>query len=366
MTTLELTLAVGGGIVGLLASPLLTRRAARRTFAQPTGAAVAEERSVLGAVLVDPARYEYMAELTEEDFFHPEHAAIWRAIVTAGDEGRRAGALDFSGIDDATVSSLTELGEREHLSRRGLIGRGTLVVIAAGDRGAYKGAAPVVETGDFDAPLQRTYVTPTRNRQVWSALASVVGGALGGWLAARGAPSALAGVLAALAVLTVVTSGVVIALVDIDTLYLDLRTFWFASALSWALAAGADLAAHHGGHLLVGLAVVVVTALLFEGSNLAYRLVRGIPGMGFGDSMILLMTAGVPAALTGTWLLGSYAVIGGLVCGVGGWVVAFVRGRLGRGPVMGRRTPFAFGPYLELGWLVAWVALVALHYPGVG
>jgi prepilin signal peptidase PulO-like enzyme (type II secretory pathway) len=263
------------------------------------------------------------------------------------------------------TADLLERGAAETLDKRGLIKCGEKVVAAAADRGSLGGSATVTTTGDFDAPLRRDYLAPTERAIVATggALALTLGvapfliGALGLGVGAS--------LIALLALWVVAFSGAVIALVDLATMYLDGRVFWQAALCGWGLAAVAALAEDDPRRLLAGLFVVLATAVLFEGLNYLYKLVRGFNGMGFGDTMILVVTAGVPAALTGSWSLGSYCVIAGLLAGLLGWIFNFARGLFKLGPRFTRTTPFAFGPYLEIGWVVAWVWSLHVSLPGV-
>ena len=169
------------------------------------------------------------------------------------------------------------------------------------------------------------------------------------------ATSTAARLLAAAALVVLSLASVAWAVVDFDTMYLDTPMFWPTTAAAWLLAVLAGGLDQDWRRALAGVAVAVVGALVFEGSNLAYRLVRGRDGMGGGDTLILLATAGVPAAITGAWVLGYYVLIGSMVTAIVGWVVQRAVGRLDR------HTPTAFGPYLALGWIIAVAVWLLQH-----
>jgi len=45
----------------------------------------------------------------------------------------------------------------------------------------------------------------------------------------------------------------------------------------------------------------------------------------------------------------------GLFTGIFAWLCTCVYGLTGQGVRVTRTTPFAFGPYLEIGWVLAWI-----------
>lgn len=344
-----------------LARPVATF-AARRVLAQPVGVAIGAERSVLGAVLANPDNYETVAVMTSEDFYDEGHQRLWEHVVTAVAAG---GLDDLRTTDPELVERLRELGAAEKLDRKALIRAGERVVTAAGDRGDLAGGGAVRVSNDPEYPLVREYQPPSWWRTFAVAVTMallLVGSSLLTELLGRGRAETTLD-LVALAI--VIVTGAVVSLVDIDTMYLDGPVFWWGALGAWLLTGFGALTNGGSGRVVAGILVVLGTAGLFEGANLIYRAVRGFSGMGFGDTLILIVTAGVPTVITGSWIVGGYSVIGGLLCGVVGWAATWVRGIAGWGPRVTRTTPFAFGPYLEVGWLLSWWWLLAIHYPGV-
>ena len=68
---------------------------------------------------------------------------------------------------------------------------------------------------------------------------------------------------------------------------------------------------------------------------------------GAGDTWIVLVTAGVPAALTGSWQVGLYGMLAGCLLTIAFWSVQRMRG------LATAETAMAFGPYLAAGWVIS-------------
>jgi len=390
---LPLALSLAGAMA--LASVFLTHLATRRTLAQPLALAPVQERDTLRGVLADVRRLPYVASLTPADFAVGVHARIWAALLAAcpsvanlpedlADEdcerigaslSVRAGevltqvhaalAAGPAPVGDAVaLAGLYELGDlhEDSASADVAVVEAASAVLAAGtDRNRFSGVGLVVPTNTPDSAdpaypsLHRVLTAPPRLRLLVAAFASAATAAAApGLVAAAGyAPASPSGVLALAAILVLVATSQVVAHVDLDTFYLDLPVFGVGAGAAWVLTALAALTAGHPRSLLAGALVIAATAALFIGGNALYRLVRGEDGQGLGDSIIIIATSGVPAALTGSWTLGYLTVMAGLFAGVAGWSAGALRGRLTR------RSPFAFGPYLAIGWALAWVLLVA-------
>jgi prepilin signal peptidase PulO-like enzyme (type II secretory pathway) len=90
--------------------------------------------------------------------------------------------------------------------------------------------------------------------------------------------------------------------------------------------------------------------------NFIYLLIRKQDGMGFGDIIIITMTAGVPSALAGDAAVGFIGVVASFVLAVVFQLPLAIKRN------SGGRTAFALGPYLCSGWIVAWVGL---NYAGL-
>jgi leader peptidase (prepilin peptidase)/N-methyltransferase len=86
---------------------------------------------------------------------------------------------------------------------------------------------------------------------------------------------------------------------------------------------------------------------IFEVINLIYKRLRGSDGMGMGDTMIILGTIGVPTAISGAWQMGYRITMLSFLLGIVGWLYNKVKNNATK------EEPFAFGPYLAVGWMLA-------------
>jgi prepilin signal peptidase PulO-like enzyme (type II secretory pathway) len=143
---------------------------------------------------------------------------------------------------------------------------------------------------------------------------------------------------------------IIVSVVDLETMYIDLKIWAIGTGVSWILAIVACLMMGFTLNIWYGLAMVVAVAVLFEGTNFVYSVVRGHPGQGFGDTLIIVGTVGVPVAITGALIVGYYSVMGALLAALAGWAVGKVFGKTGKD------IPFAFGPWLAAGWVIALIA----------
>ena len=378
-----LGLAVSGAIIGYP----LSRLASRRSAEQPVAVELDAERCLLTSVGADPYDWIRVAELHSDEFAHPSHQQAWARISevltdlprpTEALTGKKADAYIESVRSTGVVTlemrdsirtivdqCLDQTLDQEKARSRNndeLVDAGRAVLAAAEDRTRFNGASPIVDVriargGDTnsnplsptESPLVRVVVEPSLRR-------NLIISALGAMMFAGTVPAAVAAntstagaLLSILALSILAASSLLWAVVDWDTMYLDTKIFWPSAAAAWVVAIVAAVVDGDLHRVLAGVVIAVAGALLFEGANLGFRLLRGMDGMGGGDTMILLATAGVPAAVTGSWQLGYYCMIGSLLLGIVGWIVLRIAGRITR------EHPFAFGPYLALGWVLCCV-----------
>jgi hypothetical protein len=376
--------------VGCAAGPFISSLAARRAVKQPLALALDDEGRLLSGVLGELRRLPYLATLKPEDFAVGSHARIWAALLTTC--GPQLGGLGEEPDDDTCAEVGAELdvvsatilsavnaelaagpapaGDTTRLADlcrdarvsplddAKVVESGNAVLATGSDRNRHGGFGLVLPTATPDStdpgkpPLQRVLLEPGRARKVLTSLALAAAAAvLPAFVHASGF-SGIGTVLACLALLTLLAGSALIALVDLETFTLDLPSFALLTGASWALTVAADASRHAWARPLNGVFVVAAVACLFEGANFVYKRVRGVDGQGFGDTLIVLATVGIPPAIAGNWTLGYYSLMAGLVVAIIGWTIGAVRQKLGR------TTPFAFGPYLAAGWVVGWVTFL--------
>jgi prepilin signal peptidase PulO-like enzyme (type II secretory pathway) len=352
----------------------LAKWSARRSAAQPLLLAIAEEKRVLAEVIARPQAYPVVAELRCEDFSVLAHRRIWEEIAEVGNAALDGAAattdeelaeveklLDgvsfdsaLSGLDDEAGSEVGELRKVEGagtLSTKELLDLGGKVLAAYDDRTRTAGAVPPVPGQDDQAPFVREVKQPGRNRFAWTVVLTALGWGAMPYLISKMALHSVGGsLLAGAAVLVLGVTTIEIALVDYDTFYVDYPVLAVGGGLAWLLTVGSALMTHRPSALLAVLIAVVAFAF-FEAMNLIYKRVRQRHGMGFGDSVLLLVAIGVPAALTGSPRLGWYSLIVALLAAIAGRVGQLAAKRAEGG------SPFALGPYLAMGWLLTWILL---------
>jgi prepilin signal peptidase PulO-like enzyme (type II secretory pathway) len=345
------------GVVGAASGPLLARFAARRSAAQPLHHHPHDEERVIATVLAHPSSYAALAELEPEHFTSEERRAAWSAIAEASGIQRPSGTLGKAEIErlgtQVRGDLSTVVGSRLDITRyrepfapeeRKAFLRAASQVFNAGlDRTEYVGRARVVYVPGGEPPVVRVVPPPSRAQKTGAALLGCAGGVTAALIGAKVNP------LAVLALCLLAAGSVLWTLVDLDTLYIDAGTFWPAATVIWALTlaslwqAGETLALAVMGLVSAGLVVALLEIL----SQVIGRL-RGQPGMGTGDYQLILVMVGVPVALTGDWSLGYWVVNASALFALAAWAVARLRDR-----TVTRSTPFAFGPALAAGWVTA-------------
>lgn len=316
MELVSLTAVVCAAGIGAFASIPVVRIAKRRALAQPL-----------------PVDRELELSIVK----HVEETGAGASIAGAGEwfcdrelAGRFSAALVLDGEDeDEPLRSLLEKLEHLHTERE-----------------RFPGACGYVR---FEEPpfIKRGEVTVSA-RRVRGAAVACAGSTMLAALATENlwmfAAVSLLGLL-----------GWVIALVDHDTLFLDLPLWWLGGPAAMLLS---FLGAHQrDGWFGILVACVCGAAwwITFEAMNLGYRLIRGIDGVGGGDGMIVFVTVSVAVAVTGSATIGMWAVLLSLFAALVASAPAVVRKE------RGGRDAFALGPFLACGWQLA----VLAHWAGI-
>jgi prepilin signal peptidase PulO-like enzyme (type II secretory pathway) len=356
-----------------------------RSARQPVSYSIDDEREFLHSVLRSPVLYPAVGELESKEFSIEVYKAVWDAIryemrdyQLVDDISRwkeMGGFLDIdlkskvmrgllhnsigvSGdIEDTVlyeaynfVNSLSvdkAQGADEHdvyaALRRGRVIRDNYL-----DRTMFNGGSVIVNSNEsYGVPFRRA-VMPKKGRLFMMRIALMLFLGCAPFVASY-YETGLSWGLALCAVLSLSLMSVLVSFVDQDTMYLDMPVFFIGTGLAWLFSVLADISAGEPERLLAGVFVVVPLFIVFEVTNFLFQRLKGVSGMGFGDTLLLIGTSGVPAALSGSYLLGLHSLIAGLLCGVFVWSFKRVKGEITRD------TPFAFGPYLAIGWIFAWL-----------
>jgi len=349
--TLDILMAA----VAVAAAPLTSRYARKRALSQPLEAHPALERKVIETLTDRPGWYVYVHQLRSEHFTGADEANAWKVLADLN------AGIDFPELPASEKKAYALLEKLEtsvhghdtpsrgigYQTREELVEAAGKIYNAGLDRGDYSGQNRIVETGDPETPLRRELppVTPKRDTANFlihaaGAVASVVAGG---------------NHLSTLALLTLTIGSAIWLWVDIDTMYIDTRSFAALGSAAWVCAIVGAAQDNRTTDALTGLAVSAAIVIFIEAINQIYRRIRHQHGMGTGDYMLIAATIGVPVAVTGSWTLGQGILIVSLGLGILGWLIKRVRE-----PGFGRETPYAFGPYLACGWMVGlllWAAL---------
>jgi len=362
----------------VLCTPLVLALARRRVVAQPLEAHLTEERRIVAHVLASPGMYVYVHQLRAEHFVDTHLGTLWDLITevssgvvipeTPSDEdaayeilaelegsvpvdlAAKVGERLAQNADTATAGTLRSLLDDvttdTTLPRKELVSEASKVYNAGVDRAEYAGSARIERTGDPSSPLRRVASRTSPLRAAISVGILAVGGYLAERVSSQEATGA-ARVAIATALVLLTVGSVIWTLVDLETMYVDTKSFYALAGASWSAVLLAAVLADTLARSVTGLLVVGGIVVLIETVNQVYRRIRGRDGMGMGDYLLVLATIGVPVGITGDLLLGQIILIASLLAGITGW--AFTR--LTR-PGFSRETPYAFGPYLASGWLL--------------
>jgi hypothetical protein len=366
MTTHEL-LWVLAAIVAAVAAIPVTRLAARLSVVQPVAVAVDAEADLISGVLADPSLYRSCVVVRSSDFTWAPHRAVWAQIearsVACHDAAEIAEA-EKAGVDARTINlsadelvgelradrgvdtaTLDELLERDR--GRGALDAGGEVIAAAADRNTYVGASAIVDTDPQtrEQPLRRLYTPPTVKRSAFAALVAAAGVGAATWAAGST-------VAAAATVVVWFCALIAIAIVDHDTLYIDMRLFWAATAAAVALSMAVDGAVDRIG-TAAAWGFGSAGAMWLVGA--IYHRIRGVSGLGSGDLFLVVPLLAVPILLGAAPLAALWGLLAGMSIAVAVVGVAVATG------ARARDAAFAFGPYLATGWPFGWALFELLN-----
>jgi hypothetical protein len=246
-------------------------------------------------------------------------------------------------------SSVVQLGGRRHadeyrLTKLKIIDAGSKILMSTEDRKLTGMSSILVANKESlainDDLVQRVIPKIDTKKYIVVSLLLGIGGSLS-WVLAGGGLLGLSAIL-------LVSGSMIIALIDIDTMYVDYPTLVITAMLCY-VSAGLSLAG--SGDLfrfVITGAVVVFMILALETVALLYKKIRKQVGLGGGDSAILVLTLSVPLLITGNPMVAILGLLAACVLALVGQVV----GSLFRKATIS--SYFAFGPYLAAGWLVGW------------
>lgn len=355
------------GAINLLVAAILTgaggaiaaKLAAKRSWRQPIETCATDEDAVLQCLANDPAQWVRAYGVLEEAAFSTkerrarwhelEQTALEAAGATLREEIARAQEASDETAMDAACATLRETLGGEALTREEVesyLRSGGNVISAAASRAQNTERSPIEEVDDGrGGTLVRRFIPASGTRITGGAAAGMLLG-LAGALAVNNRFEGAALAVALAGIIALGIGGVLVALIDLDTFYLDTASFWVWAGTSWAAVGSAVVLAGERSSLIVGAGASFGVAASFEIVARVWGRLRGIT-QGAGDTWIVVCTAGIPALVASTWQVAAWSVIAGSTCAVVHWAYLAVR----RGAT--RETPIPFGPWLVAGGGIA-------------
>jgi prepilin signal peptidase PulO-like enzyme (type II secretory pathway) len=375
-------------ILGLLVGLAATFVAARRTASQPVDQDLQAEYEVLAALCRAPAEiFRLVPALRVEDFTDPDLAEIYHQVKECSlsayekyapqeepdavteeiiNVAVAAASADTTTTGDLVAEFLPLLERAEEANRRTLgeltpktlrgkksplLHYGTLVMLHGATRQGQMTSRTPIDTALVRHV--RVYTAPTKIRQLKAALAGSAGSLTLTWALSHSV-TGTALLTGCATVLITVFAAINVALVDSDTFFLDTPLTVPLIGVAWLGAVLTQVVAGHPRHLLAGAVLAFSIVAGFEAISRGFSALNG-RSQGFGDSVIVLLTVGVPGALTGSWKLGLYGLIAGCATAIVEWIYHWKKSG------GNRDTPLPFGPHLALGALIATTLLLVLR-----
>jgi prepilin signal peptidase PulO-like enzyme (type II secretory pathway) len=356
-------------IVLFIASVLLTKPlvllAANRSKHQPLPYHLDEERNILATVLKNPASIELIADLQADHFVDPTYGRLWSIMHKYVNTSKSTHTvhvhpkfpdddidlhdssplLDIFDVPDIALASA--LLSYDSLNSNDLVHQAELVYNSGLSRDQYVGRLSIEQTGDPLLPLHYE-VLPATKFSIFTTFMMLFIGFRVSHITANSLYEGSAATLMTLSLSVLVIGSVIWTLVDIDTLYIDVASLYVIGGLAWILAVAGSYVNHTLNTQLLGVGAAMVVVLFIGVISRFYTSIRSQTGMGGGDYKIMLITIGVPVAVTGNFVLGNQILMFSLFSGIVGWLI-----KRCTQPGFTKDSPYAFGPYLAGGWIIA-------------
>ena len=361
------TYIFAGIIMASIGTPALMRLGAWRSSKQPLLCYPDCEVSLLRTLVQRPSDAALVLDLQADHFVDMDRGFLWLEIqnyclahVTHSSETtieqsilnkeilaqKSAGSLPDLLTPDALRTVATINNQVDILSEEEVVPCAQKIYSSGEDRTYYAGNSKVVRTGQVSAPLKREVSKSTMLQTLLYFSILLIGTVI---CFSVGFMENNFEVAAAYTtgMLLLLSGSVVWTIVDLDTLYIDIPTLVIFGAGAWLCTVLGALIAGTLSNVLLGVVATLIVGGFIFVVGLLHTKLRGKPGMGGGDYMLMLVTIGVPVAITGVWAMANWILLVSLLLGIIGWLVRYykVEG-------FGKNTPYAFGPYLACGWFV--------------
>lgn len=358
------TYIIASALFAIVLTPLLLRVAAWRTLRQPLICYPEHEKSILASVGANPSYAALILDLKPEHFVDSARALLWDEIkhycltlVTHTDDSTHELVLDnkntLSKVEPELLlaalsaeAALVLRDEWESVDEDKFLERSKLVYASGVDRDYYGGKCIIEKTNKPSIPLVRLVVGTSLMHAILT-FTMLAAGAVASISTSHYMYSGRSALLLSCGMLTLLMGSVIWSIVDLNTLYVDVPSLLLFGGLAWGFTIWGSLLADAAVNIYIGIGASLFVGVFIFLVSLAHMRIRGKPGMGGGDYMLMLATIGVPVAVTGIALMANWILLVSLCMGILGWVFKYTRS-----DNFNKNTPYAFGPYLACGWFV--------------
>lgn len=152
-----------------------------------------------------------------------------------------------------------------------------------------------------------------------------------------------------LSFLILTCGSIVLSIIDINTMYIDLLTFFSSIILVYfTLFLASIFSSDFHLFFIESLLYTFLTAIFFKLVIYIYFIIRGKLGMGDGDLMLIFLTSAPLVAVTGDYMSLFYSILIGFIFSIFVFIIRFPF----RQYRITSTTPFPLGPYLAAGWSI--------------
>lgn len=248
------------------------------------------------------------------------------------------------------IEKVNDLEKLSRLELQKLIAMsGVSIMNSYEDRTTFNGESKIISQNSIDRPLIRLEEKVSGKEVGFILFTSLIGGLVIFYKFQNNVY--ILGSISLLLIFSILWS-----YVDIKTMYLDTGMFYLGSLLSSIPITLYLFISNDLRKFISPIIFAVVVAIILEFINWVFNKLRGVDGLGFGDIMILFPVTIIPSTAIGSWILGYNILMYSFLLGIAGFMVR----KLFSGK--GREIPFAFGPYLAIGWVVGLILPSIIPY----
>lgn len=361
-------------ILPLFFLPILFKYSLFRSDKQPLIYSSQSEALLLAHLYINPNFKNIIKEITSDHFAFPEHRYIYSDLTTLEKED----ALDKHPIIDRYLLIYKDwiLSENKKFESSNFLNKyrvkskynkflkentkssfndfliykiAEFCYYNGEDRLTWNGLSIIVENNDPDRPLLRKTRTLPKSLTILFIFFYLLSIHASYILADNFSDNLTHFNLIFFAFLILTIGSIMLSIIDLNTMYIDLLTFFSSFILVYTiLAITSFFNTQFHFFFIESLLYTFLTALFFKLVIFIYFIIRGKLGMGDGDLMLLFLTSAPLVAVTGEYMSLFYSILIGFIFSIFVFIIRY--------PIKKYRitstTPFPLGPYLSLGWSI--------------